>query len=139
MFRCASCSSSHRTREGLVSTSLSDPRRAAENALWYALEERRDRIRDAGLSFSERQHHLFREAHATGNLIRELCGAMERYKSTGDEYYLRPMAEAIKRGLETWEHVLIRPGEPWTPYVTPAARSGARRCIADAKAFIPLL
>lgn len=107
--------------------------------MWYALEERRDEIRAAGLPFSERQHHQFREAHDEGRLIHALCTAMEKYEPKGDEYYLRPMAEAIKRDLPTWEHVLIRPGEPWTPYVTPRARRGAQRCIKEATDYIPFL
>lgn len=117
----------------------SNPRRAAENALWHALEERRDAIRAAGQNFSERQHHQFRQAHAAGRLIAELCRAMENYKGNGDPYYLRPMAEALKHGLPTWEDVLIRRGQPWTPYVTATARRGAQRCIADARAYIPFL
>lgn len=120
-------------------SSQPNARRAADNALWHALEERRDAIRAAGQSFSERQHHQFRQAHAAGRLITELCGAMENYKGSGDPYYLRPMAEALKHGLPTWEDVLIRRGKSWTPYVTPAARRGAQQCIADARAYIPFL
>jgi hypothetical protein len=82
-----------------------------------------------------------REAHAAGRLIDELNAAMERRATAAgaDPYYLRPMAEAIKRGLHPWEEVLLRRGEPWTPYVTPGARRGARRAIEDAKSYIPLL
>lgn len=122
-----------------MSTTVSNARRAAENALWHALEERRDQIRAAGLTFSERQHHQFREAHAAGSLIQKLCGAMENYTGNGDPYYLRPMAQAIKHGLRTWEEVLICTGEPWRPYVTPRARRGAQTCIKDATAYIPFL
>jgi hypothetical protein len=64
---------------------------------------------------------------------------MEGYTGGADPYYLRPMAQAIKRGLPTWEDVLIRPGQPWTPYVTPGARRGARRAIANATSYIPFL
>lgn len=123
-----------------MSTTPTTTRRAAENALWYALEERRDQIRAAGQGFSERQHHQFREAHAAGKLINDLCASMEGYyPGRGDPYYLRPMAQAIKQGLPTWEDVLIRKGEPWTPFVTAAARRGSQKCILDAKAYIPFL
>ena len=122
-----------------MSTTLFNTRRAAENALWCALEERRDQIRAAGLGFSERQHHVFRQSHAAGKLIAGLCGSMEGYKSNGDPHYLRPMAQAIKHGLPTWEDVLIRPGEPWTPFVTAGARRGAKKCIKDAAAYMPFL
>ena len=114
------------------------PRR--RERIWYALEERRDQIRAAGQGFSERQHHQFREAHAAGKLINDLCASMEGYyPGRGDPYYLRPMAQAIKHVLPTWEDVLIRKGEPWTPFVTAAARRGSQKCILDAKAYIPFL
>ena len=122
-----------------MSTAPSAGRRAAENALWHALEERRDAVRTAGLGFSERQHHQFREAHAAGNLIGERGTASESYTGGADPYYLRPMAQVIKSGLPTWEDVLIRRGESWTRYVTPGARRGARRAIADATSYIPFL
>jgi hypothetical protein len=82
-----------------------------------------------------------REAHAARRLIDELNAAMERRAAAtrANPYYMRPMAQAIKHGLAPWEEVLIRRGEPWTPYVTPGARRGARRAIEDAKAYIPLL
>jgi hypothetical protein len=75
--------------------------------------------------------------HAARNLIAELCAAMESYRGNGDPNYLRPMAQAIKQGVPTWEDVLIRTGAPWTPYVTSGARRGANKCIADATAYIP--
>jgi hypothetical protein len=64
---------------------------------------------------------------------------MEGYKGEVDPYYLRPMAQAIERGLLTWEDVLIRTGAPWMPYVTPEARRGARLAIATATSYIPFL
>ena len=81
-----------------------------------------------------------REAHDDKDLIQWMCGAMETYK-TGDGYpdNIAAMAKAIKRDLPTWEHVLIRKGEPWAPYMTPKARRGAEKCIADATAYIPFL
>ena len=68
-----------------------------------------------------------------------MCTAMENYTPKWDEYYLRPMAHAIKRGLETWEHVLIRKGEPWSPFVTSEARRGAEACIQEATEYIAVL
>jgi len=42
--------------------------RAAENALWHALEERRDRVRAAKLwtGRTEQQHQKLYDAHASG-------------------------------------------------------------------------
>ncbi len=89
-----------------LSTSPSDRRRAAENALWYALNERRDQIYRAGLSFSERQHHWMQEAYDGGTLIASMCTAMESYDGHGDPDYLSAMARQIKNGLPTWEDIL---------------------------------
>jgi hypothetical protein len=117
-----------------------DPLRAAENAFWHALEERRDQIREAGLAFDERSHHRFRESYAEGRLLSGLCAGVERYKKgRGDPDRLQAMARVMKRGLPTWEDILIRRGEPWTPYVTPKARRGAQWAIADAKTIIPFV
>lgn len=66
-----------------MSTTPSDPRRAAENALWSALEDRRDQIRAAGLGFSERQFHQMREAHDDNKLLHWMCRAMENYPGDG--------------------------------------------------------
>lgn len=123
-----------------MSITPSNPRRLAENALWYALDERREQLRDVGLPFDERSHHHFRELHDERRLISGLCKGMGQYKKgRGDPDRLRPMAQAIKAGLDTWEHVLTRRGEPWTPYVTPEARRGATWAIEDAKDIIPFV
>ena len=63
-----------------LSHTPSDPSPAAENAFWAAPEERRDKIRAAGLPFDERSHHPFREAHAERRLISGLVAGVARYK-----------------------------------------------------------
>ena len=79
------------------------------------------------------------EAYDGGTLIASMCNAMEPYDGHGDPDYLAAMARQIKNGLPTWEHILIRPGEPWTPDVTPKARRASRQSIADATAYIPFI
>ena len=123
-----------------MSINPSNPRRAAENAFWYALQERRDQIRAAGLPFDERSHTQHRELHAEGRLISGLVAGVARYKAgAGKPWRLKAMAVAMKAGLPTWEHLLIQPGEPWAPYVTQGAKRGARAAIADAKSLIPFV
>jgi hypothetical protein len=79
-------------------------------------------------------------AHAEGRLIEEMNASMERYRSSSsDPYYKQAMAMQIRAGLRNWEHILLERYQPWTPYVTPAARRGARQCIADARAYVPFL
>ena len=52
---------------------------------------------------------------------------------------LKPITAAMKAHLPTREHLLIQPGEPWAPYVTPEAKRGARAAIADAEELIPFV
>jgi hypothetical protein len=122
-----------------LSTSSPTPRRIAENSLWHALEERREQVGRAGLKYSPRQYAQLKQAHEDGDLIAQLCAAMEGYTGKGDPYYLEAMARVIKRGLETWEHVLIRRGTPWERYVTRGARRGAETAIANAEFYVPLV
>jgi hypothetical protein len=71
---------------------------------------------------------------------RRVCAGVWRFKAgRGDPQRLLAMARVMKAGLPTWEELLIQPGEPWEPYVTPGARRGARAAIADAKACIPVV
>lgn len=127
-------------RPHVLNTASSDPRRIAENDLWHALEERREAIRAAHLTFSERQHHQLREAHEAGRLIDTLNAAMERRATatTADPYYLRPMAEAIKAGLDPWEAVLIRRashGHLMSHVVLGGARSARSRTLSPISHF----
>lgn len=115
--------------------------------MWNALVERRHQIRTAGVGFSERQHHQLREAYEAGKLLDWMHRAMENYPGNGnlDDLAARnldnlaAMAKTIKRGPPTWEHILTRMGEPWTPYVTPKARRGAENSIGGATAYIKYL
>ncbi len=119
----------------LPMASSTDPKRAAENALWHALQERREKIRADGLTFSERQHHQLRQAWEAGTLIDDLNRSMENYKSPGDPYYKTAMAHAMKNGHEIWEEILLHKREPWSPYISPKAKLGARKIVDDTKAF----
>ncbi|MPZ24444.1 MAG: hypothetical protein GEU28_13130 [Dehalococcoidia bacterium] len=122
-----------------MSITPSDPRLAAENAFRHALEERRHQIRDAGLRFDPRSETQLEKAYDEGNLLSGLCEGVARFKPPGDPVRLQAMARLIKRGIDTWEHVLIRPGAPWERYVTPEARRGARAAIAEAQKVVPFV
>jgi hypothetical protein len=122
-----------------LSTTPSDPRRAAENAFRHALEERRDQIRDAGLRFDPRSETQLEKAYDEKHLLSGLCEGVARFKPPGDPVRLQAMARLMKGGLDTWEHVLIRPGAPWERYVTPEARRGARTAIAEAQKLVPFV
>ena len=116
-----------------------DPRQAAENAFRHALEERRDQIRAAGLRFDPRSETRLEKAYDDGNLLGGLCEGVARFKPPGDPVRLQAMARLMKGGLDTWEHVLIRPGSPWARYVTPQARRGAQAAIAEAQKLVPFV
>lgn len=123
--------------EKLTLLSETDQQRAAENAFWTALEERRDDIRAARVPFDERSHSKFRELHSEHRLLSGLVAGVSRYKrGRGDPNRLKAMALVMKAGLPTWEHLLLRPAEPWTPFVTKQAERGARAAIADAEELV---
>jgi hypothetical protein len=121
-----------------VSTTASDDRRDAEEALWRALEQRAAGIRAApDVGFSEPQHNKWREAHLQGRLIDKMCRAMEKRAGRVElnETNLRAMSETLDHDLEIWEQTLVRPNAPWRPYVTHRARQGAEKSIAAARAW----
>lgn len=113
-----------------------EKKREAENAFRHALEERRDQIREAGLKFDPRSETRLEKAYDEGDLVGRLCKGVARFKPPGDPVRLQAMARLMKKDLETWEHVLIRPGAPWADYVTPEARRGARSAIAEAQKLV---
>ena len=81
-----------RVAEISLSTPSPNPRRIAENSLWHALEERCEQVGRAGLKYSPRQYAQLKQAHEDGDLIAQLCGAMEGCTGKGDPYYLEAMA-----------------------------------------------
>jgi len=116
----------------------SNTKKDAENALWHALEERRDDIRAARLwsGRSEQQHQRFYEAHAAGRLIDDLVAGLKRRatREGGDPVQLTAMAQLITHGLPIWEQVVIRPGEPWSDCLkSPRVQEGAERAIEAAE------
>jgi hypothetical protein len=116
----------------------SDDRREAEEALWRALKEWAAKIRKAGLKPPVNQLEGLRQAHLQGRLIDELNRVMEEQADSGEisPRHLHVMAEMLDHGLEVWEHVLIRRGARWRPYMTSKARLGARKAIKKAEAWV---
>ena len=109
----------------------------AENALWHALQERRDDLRDLKLwsGRTAQQHEKFNDAHAAGRLIDHMVAVLKRRATHtgGDHVQLAAMARMVKHGL-LWEQVEIREDEKWTPYFkSPPVREGANRAIGAAK------
>jgi hypothetical protein len=41
------------------------------------------------------------------------------------------MTEIVKAGQRTWEHILLEPNKPWTPYVTDADRAVLLRLLRE--------
>lgn len=120
-----------------MSTSSPNARQAAENAFHHALGERRDQVRAAGLKFDPRSETQLEQAYDDGDLIGSLGSGISRFKPPGDPVKLQAMARLMKAGVDTWEHVLIRPGAPWASYVTPGARRGAKSAIDEAQKLVP--
>jgi len=121
-----------------MTSSSADEHRLAENAFWAALEKRRDDIRAAGVPFDERSQSKFRELHDAHRLLGSLIAGVSRYRrGQGDPVRLKAMAQVIRAELPTWEHLLLRAEEPWTPFVTKEARRGAQAAIDDASELVP--
>jgi hypothetical protein len=110
---------------------------AAENALWHALQERRDRLRELRLwsGRSQQQHQKFYDSHGAGTLIVDLVAVLRRRarRTGGNIIQLKAMAQMVKHGL-LWEQVAIREDENWSDYFkSPQVREGADRAIEAAK------
>ena len=101
-------------------------KQAAENALWHALEERRDDLRDLKLwsGRTAQQHEKFYDAHAAERLIDQLVAVLKRRatQTGGDPVQLAAMAGMVKHGL-LWEQVAIR--EEVAPYLCTLRLSSA--------------
>ena len=115
-------------------------KRDAENALWHALEERRENLRAEKLwtGRTEQQHRKLEAAYDDGRLIDALVEAMERRARTSvhSDVHLRQMAKVIKAGYPIWEQILIEPNKPWSRYFRGRlVREGAEGAVADAKAW----
>jgi hypothetical protein len=115
-------------------------RQAAENALWHALEERRENLRAQKLwtGRTEQQHRKLEAAYDDRGLIDALVDAMERRARTSvhSDVHLRQMAKVMKAGYPIWEQILIEPNMPWSRYFRGRlVREGAEGAVADAKAW----
>ena len=115
-------------------------KRDAENALWHALEERRENLRAAKLwtGRTEQQHRKLEAAYDDRRLIDALVETMERRARTPvhNDVHLRQMAKVIKAGYSIWEQILIEPNKPWSRYFGGRlVREGAEGAVADAKAW----
>ena len=112
----------------------------AENALWRALEERRENLRAEKLwtGRTEQQHRRLEAAYDDRRLIDALVETMERRARTPvhNDVHLRQMAKVIKAGYPIWEQILIEPNKPWSRYFRGRlVRERAEGAVADAKAW----
>jgi hypothetical protein len=114
-----------------------DPKRAAENALWHALEDRRDQVRAAKLwtGRTQLQHQKLYDAHASKRLIDDLVANYEREARTpsSNPVQLAAMAKVMRAQLPILEDVLIRENQPWSPYFSGRAREGLKGVIQRTK------
>src|SRR5687767_1150168 len=95
-----------------LTTTPSDDRRAAEEALWLALKEWATNIKRGGLKLSLNHLDWMGQAHRERRLIDELNKVMEEEadhnSSEFSSRHAHQMAETLDHGLEVWEQVLIR-------------------------------
>jgi hypothetical protein len=70
-------------------------------------------------------------AHKAGRLFEEMTDWLTEYKGLSNDSSATSMTEIVKAGQRTWEHLLLEPHKPWTPYVTSADRAKLLLCIRD--------
>ena len=70
-------------------------------------------------------------AHKQGRLFEEMTGWLAEYKGLSHDSSATSMTEIVKAGQRTWEHILLEPHKPWTPYITDAHRAKVLGCIRD--------
>ena len=83
-----------------------------------------------------------RVAHREGRLFDAMTDWLADYKGLSHNSAATSMVEIVKAGQRTWEHILIEPHKPWTPYVTTAHRAklleSLRDCYARAASEVGL-
>jgi hypothetical protein len=72
-----------------------------------------------------------RIAHRDGRLLDEMTEWLPGYKGLGANSSATSMTEIVKAGQRTWEHILLEPNQPWTPYVTDTQRQKLLECLRD--------
>ena len=70
-------------------------------------------------------------AHREGQLFESVTDWLADYKGLSHNSAATSMVEIVKAGQRTWEHVLIEPHKPWTPYVSSAHRAKLLESIRD--------
>jgi hypothetical protein len=96
-----------------------------ENLTYYLDDE------GGGPYWSGRSWTSFVTAHKRGALFEEMTDWLTEYKGPSNNSAATSMTEIVKAGQRTWEHILLEPHKPWTPYITEYHRAKLLRCIRD--------
>lgn len=70
-------------------------------------------------------------AHKAGELLEAMTDWLPDYKGLSHDSSATSMTEIVKAGQRTWEHILIEPHKPWTPYISDAQRAKLLQLISD--------
>jgi hypothetical protein len=70
-------------------------------------------------------------AHNGGKLLAYMTEWLDEYKSLPCNGYADAMVQIVKCGQRTWEHILLEPNQPWTPYITDRQRAALLKCLTD--------
>lgn len=112
-------------------------REEAADALMLRLESWRTSLRpflddEAGGQYTpNRSWTGLKQAHQAGDLI----GTVTAWFASPQTYAHSPsamaMAEIVKSGQRTWEHILIEPNRPWSMHVGDAVRANVLALLAE--------
>jgi hypothetical protein len=72
-----------------------------------------------------------RIAHREGRLLDAMTDWLPDYNGLAANSSATSMTEIVKAGQRTWEHILLEPNQPWTPYVTDTQRQKLLECLHD--------
>jgi hypothetical protein len=70
-------------------------------------------------------------AHKEGKLLEHMTDWLPAYKGLSHDSSATSMTEIVKAGQRTWEHILLEPHKPWTPYVSAAQRAKLLELLRD--------
>jgi hypothetical protein len=70
-------------------------------------------------------------AYKNGRLLEAMTDWLPDWNGLSHDSSATSMTEIVKAGQRTWEHILLEPNKPWTPYVTDADRAVLLRLLRD--------
>jgi hypothetical protein len=85
-----------------------------------------------GRQYPLRALQALEPSYRRGTLLLDMTSWLPTYSGQATPQFAA-MVDMTWHGVRTWEEVLLMPGQPWTPHITPAQRRVLRRVVNDCK------